>query len=441
MTGPNIVTPPPGPNSRKYRERWNTVSPKTQTHPTYKHSEGIYLTDVDGNRYMDFSSLTLSVGHRNPRIVEAVKTQLDLTGVSRIKGPSIPRVELLERVLQIVPECVRGGFEFCNTGSDATEFAMKLVRAVTGKQVIVSFLGGHYGYSIGTLSLIADHSDNRRHCLPLVPGVVHVPYPYCYRCPFKLSHPDCGLQCLEYIKYTFDTVAHPDEVSSIFTEPLQQVAGVIPPPHGYLQGLREICTDNNILLVDDEVATGFGRTGKMFGIEHSGVKPDILFMGKAFANGISMAGLVATREIMEKESEFLMVKGGSFAGNAIACVAASAVIDEIEERDLLANATHVGEHMKQRLHEQAEAHPLIGDVRGQGLLLGVELVKDRETRKQAPDETNLVVGTLLKKGILATQIGTYRNVIRLSPPLTVTLEEADAALDALDQSLTLAEDG
>ena len=416
------------------------MNPKPQNRPMFTEGDGLYLTDIDGNRYMNFSYLSVSVGHRNPRVVEAVREQLEKTGISRVRGPSRPRVEVMEKVMKIVPRGLANGkFEFCNTGSDAAGFSMELARSYTGKQGLVSFLGGHYGYSIGALSLIADRSENRRFSQPLIPGVVHVPYPYCYRCSFSQTYPDCGLAFIEYIQYVFDTVAHPDEVAAIFFEPVQQVAGIIPPPNEYTSRLSRLCKDNGILLVDDEVASGFGRTGKMFGIEHWGVDPDIMFLGKAFANGISMAGIVARKEIMEKESEFPMVRGGTFIGNPLACVAANATIDEIIERDLTENAASTGQYLKTRLAELAEDFPLIGDVRGMGLMIGVELVKDQETKIPAAEEAAIVVGESLKRGLMIGVVGTYSQVLRFTPPLILSRKEADISLGIIRDSLREAE--
>jgi len=438
--GPEIKMTLPGPKSREYLKRWERLNPKPQRRPTFVEGDGLFVTDIDGNRYMNFSYLTSSLGHKNPRIVEAVRGQLEKTGVSRIRGPSIPRIELMEAVMGIVPPGLSDGkFEFCNTGSDAAEFSMELARAYTGKQVLIAFLGGHYGYSIGTLSMIADRSENRRFTQPLIPGVVHVPYPYCFRCPFAQSYPDCGLVCIDHIQYVLDTLAHPDDVAAIFLETIQQVAGVIPPPKDYTPRLSRLCRENGILLVDDEVASGFGRTGRMFGIEHWGVEPDIMFLGKAFANGISMAGIVAKKEIMEKEAEFPVVRGGTFIGNPITCVAAKATIDEIVGRRLVERAAEIGEHLKRRLLELAERHPLIGDIRGRGLLIGVELIKNQEDMEPAAQEAAIVVDEALKRGLMIGAIGTYKQTLRLTPPLILSREEADLAVDIIDESLKEAE--
>ena len=440
MVGPEVKKAPPGSKSKEYLSRWERLNPKPQHRPTFVDGDGLYLTDIDGNKYMNFSYLTSSLGHKNSRIVKAVKVQLEKTGVSRIRGPSIPRIELMETVMGIVPHSLADGkFEFCNTGSDAAGFSMELARAYTGKQVLMAFLGGHYGYSMGVLSMIADRSENRRYTQPHIPGIVHVPYPYCYRCPFTQLYPDCNLACIEHIQYIFDTLAHPDDVAAIFFEPIQQVAGVIPPPKEYTPKLSNLCREKGILLVDDEVATGFGRTGKMFGIEHWGVEPDIMFLGKAFANGISMAGIVANKEIMTREAEFPVVRGGTFIGNPITCVAAKATIDEIIDRKLVKNSEKIGEYLKKRLLDLAEKHPLIGDVRGKGLLIGIELIKNQVDREPAAHEAAFIVDEAFKRGLIIGAVGTYKQTLRLTPPLIISKEEADIAVDIIDESLKKAE--
>lgn len=436
MKGPHILAPPPGPKSRDWLERWKHCSPQKPSLTVLSEGEGIYVKDVDGNVYMNLADLNVSVGHRNQRIIDAVHSQLEKSCVSTIRGSIPQKIELMEKIKEIAPRGLSDGkFEFCNTGSDASEFAMELARAYTGKTILIAYLGGHYGYSIGTLSLIADRSENRRFCLPLIPCVEHIPYPYCYKCSFGQEYPGCGYRCLEYLSYVFDTLAHPEEVAGIFIEPIQQVAGVVTPPEGYFSKLRKICDDYGLLLVDDEVAIGFGRTGKMFGIEHSGVDPDVMFLGKGFANGISMAGVMARKEIMEKEAEFPVVRGGSFAGNPISCVSALATIKEIQDKKLVENSARVGEYFIRRLREIQDQYELIGDVRGKGLLIGMELVKDLRSRKPTPEETEKVFFECFKRGLMVGRVGTYNQVIRLSPPLVISEEESAMAVEILEESV------
>lgn len=437
MKGPNIVVPPPpGPKSREWLERWRRCSPQKPSLTVLSEGEGIYVKDVDENVYMNLADLNISIGHRSQKIIDAVESRLNKSCVSMIRGSIPQKIELMEKIKEIAPKGLsEGKFEFCNTGSDASEFAMELARAYTGKTILISYLGGHYDYSIGTLSLLADRSENRRFCLPLIPCVEHIPYSNCYRCSFGQEHPGCGYRCLEYLSYVFDTLAHPDDVAGIFIEPLQQVAGVITPPEGYLQRLRKMCDDHDILLVDDEVVIGFGRTGKMFGIEHSGVNPDVMFLGKGFANGISMAGVMATKEIMEKEAEFPVVRGGSFAGNPISCVSALATIRQILDEKLVEKSARVGEHLIRRIKEIQEQYELIGDVRGKGLLIGLELVEDLKSRKPAPAATERLFLECFKRGLMVGRVGTYNQVIRLSPPLMISEKESDVATEILEESV------
>jgi len=436
LKGPNIIVPPPGPKSRLWLERWRRCSPQQPSLTVLSEGEGIYVKDVDENVYINLADLNISVGHRSQRIIDAVQGQLDKSCVSMIRGSIPQKIELMEKIREIAPGGLsEGRFEFCNTGSDASEFAMELARAYTSKPILISYLGGHYGYSIGTLSLLADRSENRRFCQPLIPCVEHIPYPNCYRCSFGQEHPECGYRCLEYLSYVFDTLAPPDEVAGIFVEPLQQVAGVVIPPEGYLQRLRKMCDEHGILFVDDEVAAGFGRTGRMFGIEHSGVEPDVMFLGKGFANGISMAGVLASKEIMEKEEQLQVVRGGSFAGNPISCVSALATIRQIQEEKLVENASRVGEHIIRRLSEMQERYELIGDVRGSGLLLGLEFVEDPRSRKPAPSAAERVLLECFRRGLMVGRVGTYNQVIRLSPPLVISEEESDVAMGIMEESV------
>ncbi len=263
----------------------------------------------------------------------------------------------------------------------------------------------------------------------------HIPYPYCYRCVFGQKYPSCKLGCLEYLSYIFDTVAHPDEVAAIFAEPIQQVAGGVSPPDDYFPRLKKICEERNILLVDDEVAAGFGRTGRMFGIEHYGVVPDVMFLGKGFANGLSMAGIVASREIMDVEARFPVIRGGSFAGNPVSCVSALAVLSEIQEKGLVGNSGKIGGMLLKRLLEMKDDFDLVGDVRGKGLLICLELVKDRITKEPATEEARKVCSESLRRGLLVGNVGTYGQVVRITPPLIVTEEEAETVSSILYDSL------
>jgi 4-aminobutyrate aminotransferase/(S)-3-amino-2-methylpropionate transaminase len=230
-------------------------------------------------------------------------------------------------------------------------------------------------------------------------------------------------------------VAHPDETAAIFVEPIQQVGGVVSPPDEYLARLRRLCDQKGILFVDDEVAVGFGRTGKMFAIDHWGVVPDVMFLGKAFANGLAMAGIIAKKEIMETEAENAVVRAGSYEGNPISCVSALATIEEIQQKKLVENSAKVGEYMLKRLREISQEHELVGEVRGRGLMIGIELIKDHKSKKPAVEETQKTVNEAFKRGLLATRIGIYRHIIRLTPPLILSKEDSDIATEIIDDAL------
>ncbi|MDH5770669.1 MAG: aminotransferase class III-fold pyridoxal phosphate-dependent enzyme, partial [Candidatus Bathyarchaeota archaeon] len=257
-----IKAKPPGPNAKSWIERWELCGSKPPRYQTaFSSGKGVYLEDIDGNRYLDLTATTCNIGHTQPKISDAVIHQLKKSGVEGFRyGVHGLRVLLAEKIKRIVPAgLAMGKVAFCTTGSDATEFAMKLARAYTRRQILFSYMGSHHGYSMGALSLTADYSINKRYCLPLVPSILHIPYPYCYRCYFGQVYPECSLQCLDFIRYVLNTAAHPDEVAAIFLEPIQQIGGVVIPPKEYFVELRKICDKYQILLVDDEVATGFGR--------------------------------------------------------------------------------------------------------------------------------------------------------------------------------------
>lgn len=435
MKGARIKVVPPGPKAKAWIGRWRASGSKLSRFETaFSSAEGVYVEDVDGNRYLDFAALKENIGHSHPLVADAVIEQLKKTGVSsfRLSLAHELRVLAAEKIKEIAPAGLKTGkVDFCSTGSDAGEFAMKLSRAYTRKQLFLAYIGSHHGRSLGIMSLSADYSDTRRYCLPLVPGVVHIPYPYCYRCPLGQEYPDCDLHCLDFIQLMLDTVAHPDEVAALFIEPVMQVGGVVIPPKEYFPQLRKICDKYNILLVDDEAATGFGRTGKMFAIQKWGVTPEIMYTSKAMANGLTLAAIIAKKEIMDKEEEVKMVRGGSFAGNVLACAAALATIKVIEQEKLVEHSLKMGEYLMKRFSEMAEKYELIGDIRGSGLLIGLELVRDG--KKPARTEAEKMLSEAFKKGLLLSCIGLYNNVIELVPPLVITKEQAEEGLGILEE--------
>jgi len=426
---------PLGANFEDWKKRYDVVSPSAAAVQTaFAGADGTYLTDVDGRVYLNFSDTACTVGARNQRVVEAVKAALDSGGVSKCR-PSPEQLALMEKVREVAfPVVPDAHFIFTNSGAHANESAMMLARSYTRKSMLISYAGGHYGAHLGSLALSAFRSSGWRYVQPLVPGVVHVPYPYCYRCPFGRTYPGCDLACLDYVRYTLHTVAHPEEVAAIFIEPIAQKCGVVSPPEGYLPGLRRLCQEHDILLVANEVATGIGRTGRMFAMEHWDTEADIMCLGKAFANGLPMAGVVAPGEITR--NSHARISPGTFGANRVCCTSALATLTEIQEQHLLRNASQVGEHALQRFREMAAAHPLIGDVRGKGVFWGIEVVKDRETKEPAAAEAKAVEAEAFQRGLKLVVIGLYGNVIRLTPPLSVSQDEVDQAIAILEEAFT-----
>ena len=302
-----------------------------------------------------------------------------------------------------------------------------MVKVYSNKRAILACLGSCHGNLTGSIALAFDTSNWRKGIPQTMSDVVSVPFAYCYRCHFKGDYPSCGMSCIDYIKYLFDTVTHPEDISSFFIEPIQQHGGIIVPPKEYIKEIKKICDEHEILLVDDEVATGFGRTGKMFGIEHYNVEPDIMFLGKPIANGLDLGAVIGKNEIMEYYP-------GS-KGNPVSCAAAIANIDEILNNNLIENSEKMGNYLIKRLTELKEKYEIIGDIRGKGLLIGIELVEDLKTKKPATAKTQQIINEAFKRGLLVGCVGTYKQVIRLTPPLIITKEQADDALNILDQSI------
>jgi len=432
---PYIKTNFPGPNTKKWLEgsaEW--VCGRSQD-LVVSEEKGVYVTDVDGNIYLDFTGAgqTNNIGYSHPRVIDAIKEQAD-KGITPLSSLRL-RIELAQRIIKISPgELARGKVAFCTTGSDATEFAIKMVRSVyPGRTGLFALQGAYHGSYLGGLSVTMDNSQLRRYCLGALQPSAYAPFAYCYRCSFGQEFPGCGYPCVEYIKYVLDTVAPPEEMAAFFVEPIQAHAGNIVPPEGFLSKVKRICEQNKILLVDDEVVTGFGRTGKMWGIENWIIEPDIMLLGKPIAAGLPLAAIVGKREIMDRWVPELHLRT-AFAGNPVSCSAALASINVIEQEQLLENSAKVGNYMMKRLKEMAEEYEFIGDVRGKGLLIGVELVKDRRTKEPAPDLVRMTIEKARDKSLLLYAGGTYRQTIRFSPPLSLTTDEAEKGLNILEEA-------
>ncbi|WP_109487605.1 acetyl ornithine aminotransferase family protein [Occallatibacter savannae] len=440
--GPKLVGPVPGPKAKTAVEAdGRLISPSyTRSYPLVaKRGRGCRIEDVDGNEFLDFAAgiAVTSTGHCHPEVVGAIQKQAaELIHISGTDFYNEPLTELAEKLSAIAP--MRGPHRvfYGNSGAEAVECAIKLARYHTGRQHIIAFLGAFHGRTMGALSLTASKPQQKRRFGPLMPGVTHVRYPYAYRgCTGGPQEEEAfALGCARYIEEKlFKTILPPEEVAAIVVEPIQGEGGYVVAPNNFLRELRAICDKHGIMLVADEVQSGAGRTGKWWAIQHSGVEPDIVCSAKGIASGMPLGVCMSKAEVMD------WVPGShasTFGGNPVSLAAALATID-ILEREGIANAAMVGGKMLERLHEWKKTHPLVGDVRGRGLMIGIELVKDKTTREPVTELRNRVEAIAFEKGLVI--LGCGETSIRLCPPLVVSEEEAMVGLDILEDVLTQVE--
>jgi 4-aminobutyrate aminotransferase len=391
--------------------------------------EGAVVEDVDGNIYLDCCAgiAVNATGYSHPDVVRAITDQ-----VSRFVHISTdyyhePQVELAEVIADLVPVGGRAKTFFSNSGTEAVEAAIKLARHHTRRANIIAFLGSFHGRTLGSLSLTASRTVQRSGFGPMAPGVYHAPYANPYRCPVGLDGESCATVCLSYIENQILThLVSPDEVAAIVFEPIQGEGGYIVPPTEFVQGLAHIASRHGMLLIADEVQSGMGRTGKMFAVEHFGVQPDIVVVAKGIASGLPMGLTIAREDVMDWPTG---AHSNTFGGNPVSCAAALATIKLVRDR-LMQNAADVGEYLCGKVKDLSRRHRLIGDVRGLGMMIGVELVRDRQTKERASAERDALVLAAFRRGLLVLAAGP--NVIRLSPPLVLTREQADIAVGILD---------
>lgn len=436
MKGPSIKTALPGPRALKLIERDRQfVSPSyTRFYPLVVQSaRGLWITDPDENRFLDFTSgiAVCSTGHCHPKIVEAIQKQAQtLLHMSGTDFYYTPQIMLSKKLAGLVDGTDGYKVYFGNSGAEVVEAAFKLARWHTRRELNLAFFGAFHGRTMGALSLTASKTIQKKHYNPLVPGITHIPYAYCYRCPYHVCHPTCGIACVEWIEeFLFRTTVPPEEVAAIFVEPIQGEGGYIVPPIEFHQALSRLVQKYGILLVADEVQTGMGRTGRMFAMEHFNVKPDIMALAKGIASGIPIGAMVARSDIMDWEAGS---HASTFGGNPVACQAALATI-ELLENGLMENAVARGDQIMSGLKTLQSDFECIGDVRGMGLMIGIELVKDRETKDRAGKWRDQTIQNAFQKGLLL--LGCGENTIRICPALTVSREEVDLFLSILEESL------
>lgn len=433
---PALVTPLPGPNARKIIGRDSAVlSPSyTRSYPlVVRRGKGAMVEDVDGNRFLDFNAgiAVVSTGHCHPQVVEAIQKQAaELIHMSGTDFYYESMVTLAEKLAALAPGGDPKRVYFGNSGTEAIEAALKMARYHTGRGQFIAFVGAFHGRTMGSLALTGSKSVQKKGFFPVMQGVHHVPYANCYRCDYGKTPDTCAVECVKVIEdRLFRHTVPADEVAAIFVEPVQGEGGYIVPPKKFFEELTALAGRHGILLVADEVQCGMGRTGKMFASDHFGFEPDIMALAKGIASGMPLSAAVARAEVMNWTPG---AHASTFGGNPV-CVAASLKTIELLEQELVDNAARVGAHLKARLGDLPRKFPIVGDVRGLGLMIGMEMVRDQKTKERAPDLRDRLEALCFERGLLV--LGAGPNTIRLSPPLVITKDQADFAADTIEECL------
>jgi 4-aminobutyrate aminotransferase len=399
-----------------------------------KSGSGAIVEDVDGNRFLDFNAgiAVCSTGHCHPDVVRAIQKQAEsLIHMSGTDFYYEQMPELAQKLESLMPDGNAWRCFFGNSGTEAVEAAMKLARYKTGRWQFIAFQNAFHGRTMGSLSLTSSKPVQRKGFGPLVSGVTHIPYANCYRCPFNSEYGSCGVACASYLEdVVFKTTVNPTEVAAIVVEAIQGEGGYVVPPPEFLPALEKIARKHGILLIADEVQSGMGRTGKMFAFEHFDFHPDIVAIAKGVASGMPLGVMIARSEIMSWEPG---AHASTFGGNPVSLAAALETVRLLQEK-YVANSARVGEFMLAGLKRLMDRHPLIGDVRGRGLMLGVEIVKDRTTKETAPELRDAIINECFCRGVLV--LGAGPSTIRISPPLMVDEEQAQFAVDTLSAAVS-----
>ena len=436
---PNLVTDLPGPKARDIiASDHRYISPSyTRSYPlVVRSAKGAIVEDVDGNRFLDFSAgiAVCSTGHCHPDVVRAIQKQAEsLIHMSGTDFYYEHMPQLARKLESLMPDGKSWRCFFGNSGAEAIEAAMKLARYSTGRWQFIAFQSSFHGRTMGALSLTSSKPVQRKGFGPLVPGVTHIPYANCYRCPLNLEYGSCGIACANYLEeVVFKTTVNPSEVAAIVVETIQGEGGYIVPPPDFFPTLEKIARKHGILLIADEVQCGMGRTGKMFAFEHFDFHPDIVAIAKGVASGMPLGVTMAHAETMNWEPG---AHASTFGGNPVCLAAAMATVRLLQD-EYVANSAKIGEFMRVRLERLMDRHPAIGDVRGLGLMLGIEIVKDRKTKEKAPELRDAIIYECFRRGLLILAAGP--STIRLSPPLMVDEEQAQFALETLSEVIATA---
>ena len=429
--------PPPGPRARAIVDRdaqWTSTSYIKEYPLVVARGRGAMVEDVDGNRFLDFMAgiAVASTGHSHPDVVRAIAQSAER--FLHICGSDFyyeGMAALCERLARVAPGSSKKRIFLTNSGTEAVEGAIKLARHSTRRSALVAFKGAFHGRTYGAMTLTSSKARQHAGFGPLVPEVYHVPFANCYHCEFGKEYPACHLYCVAEIERDlFARQLDPRDVAAIFVEPVQGEGGYVVPPPDYLQALRALCDKHGILLVADEIQCGIGRTGKMFACEHAGVEPDILVTAKGLASGMPLGAIIARESIMRWEAG---AHGSTFGGNPVCCAAALATLDLVEH-ELMTNATSMGDRLLTGVRRLAERYGSIGDIRGLGLMIGIEFVKSRQTREPASQLVRDLVQRAFSKGLLL--LGAGRSTLRLAPPLVVDAGDIDTGLAIIDECLS-----
>jgi 4-aminobutyrate aminotransferase / (S)-3-amino-2-methylpropionate transaminase / 5-aminovalerate transaminase len=442
MSTIQLRTSIPGSRSRELMRRRNAAVAQAAYHATpvfVSKAEGAIIEDVDGNRLIDFAGGIgcVNTGHRAPSVVDAIRRQLDRflhTGVNVLPYESY--VTLAERLNALTPGRFAKKTIFVNTGAEAVENAIKVARFYTKRPAIISFEDAFHGRTYMAMALTSKTHPYKAGFEPFPGDVYRIPYAYCFRCSYSLQYPSCDVHCARHIEDTFKRVVAAESVAAVIVEPILGEGGFVTPPAEFYPILSEICRKHGILLIADEVQTGFARAGATFACERFGLEPDLMAMAKSLSGGLPLAAVTGRAEIMDAPGTGQL--GGTFGGNPAACEAALAVLDLIEKENLNARANHLGEIFRKRATEWQRRWELVGEVRGLGAMQALELVRSRATREPADTETKEISQFCYEHGLVIITAGSYGNVIRLLMPIVITDAQMDEALDVLEAALTAA---
>ncbi len=434
MSIARVMTPLPGPRSKELFERWEKNEAQCtgyQARVCWDSAKGVTVRDVDGNTFIDWTSgvLVTNVGHSHPQLVQAVQAAAARL-MNNYECLNEPRVRAAEKLVRILPAHLDRCF-FLSTGGEAIEACIRIMKRKTGKFEILSFHGGFHGRTYAALTA-GGLAGPKRGYGPTLPGAIRVPFPYCYRCPFRARPETCDMLCLDYM----DEAVRANSTGSlagVMVEAYQGASGFIFAPEGWFPRLQEWIRSRGLLFALDEVQSGFGRTGKMFAMEWENLAPDLAALGKGIGSGMPASAVAARSDVIGVLGAGEM--SSTMGGNPVACAAVVAVIEIFERERLEENALRIGTLMKTRLQQFQEKCPYVGDVRGRGLVMGVELVKDKQTKEPAPDLTRKLIDAAAQNGLLIGSVGVFGNVVRVAPPLVITDDEAMESLDLFEKSL------